>query len=199
MAVRKISVPGCLIAGLALLVLGYLLLYGLGALLIVADPIKSMDAVAPLGGGSPERVTEAVRLIGLYPRAALILTEPGEVKPGAGPGSLYYRQLAIDSGLSPYAILLTEGAQASTRDEAAAILRLMQAHGMQTLIVVTEPYHTRRARMTFREVFKGSGLVVRVHPVANHWYRPGTWFLSVDGWWMTFNEYAKLARDLVGF
>jgi uncharacterized SAM-binding protein YcdF (DUF218 family) len=183
----------CFLAALALLALAYLLLRGAGAFLIVSDPLKQADAVVPLGGGSAERVTEAVQIIQQYPRALLILTEPGEVKPGEGSGSTFYRQVAVESGLSPHSILITEGIQSSTRDEAAAVLRLMQAHGMKTVIVVTEPYHTRRARMIFRDAFKGSGLVVRLHPVSNHWYRPDTWFLSAEGWRMTLNEYIRLA------
>lgn len=188
----------CLLVVLSLLALGYLFLRGLGAFLIAGDPLKPADAVVPLGGGSAARVTEAVRLMKAYPRAALILTEPGEVKPGEGPGSTFYRQVAIESGLSPNAILMTEGIQSSTRDEAAAVLRLMQAHGMKTVIVVTEPYHTQRARMIFRDAFKGSGRVVRVQPVIDHWYRSGTWFLSWEGWRMTFKEYAKMVGYQLG-
>lgn len=195
---RKLNAPSCLWVGLAILVMGYLGLRGLGALLIAGDALKPADAVVPLGGGSTGRVTEAVRLVNLYPRAVLILTEPGEVKAGEGPGSAFYRQTAIDSGLSPFAILTTEGVQSSTRGEAAAILRLMQARNMQTVIVVTEPYHTQRARIIFRDAFKGSGLEVRVHPVPDHWYRPDSWFLSVDGWSMTLNEFIKIAAYRLG-
>lgn len=195
---RKLGLSACLLVGLALLGLGYLLLRVLGAFLITGDPLKQPDAVTPLGGGSAGRVTEAVALLKQYPHAYLILTEPGEVKPGDGSGSAYYRQIAIESGLSEHAILITEGIQRSTRDEAGAVLALMQAQHMQTVIVVTEPYHTQRARMIFRDVFKGSGLVVRVHPVPDHWYRSDTWFLSAEGWRMTFNEYIKIASYWLG-
>lgn len=182
----------CVLAALAALILVYLLLYGAGAFLIVSDPLKQADAVVPLGGGSAERVIEAVKIIQQYPRAMLILTEPGEVEPGEGSGSTFYWQVAVENGLSPHSILVTEGVQGSTRDEAVAVLHLMQAQQMKSVIVVTEPYHTRRARNIFRDVFKGSGLTVRVHSVSNHWYRPDTWFLSAEGWQMTLNEYIKL-------
>ena len=194
----RFGVRTCLLIILTFLALGYLFLRGLGAFLITGDALKQPDAVVPLGGGSAARVTEAVRLIQLYPRAALILTEPGEVKPGEGLGSNFYWQVAIENGLSPHAILITEGIQSSTRDEAAAVLRLMQAHAMKTVIVVTEPYHTQRARMIFRDTFKGSGMVVRVHPVTDHWYRSGTWFLSWEGWRLTLKEYVKMAGYELG-
>ena len=195
---RYFSPRTCLLVFLTILALGYLLLRGLGAFLITGDSLKQPDGVVPLGGGSATRVTEAVRLIKLYPRTTLILTEPGEVQPGEGLGSSFYRQVAIESGLSPHAILMTDGIQSSTHEEAAAVLRLMQAHSMKTVIVVTEPYHTQRARMIFRDAFKGSGLTVRVHPVADHWYRSDTWFLSLEGWRLTINEYVKMAGYQLG-
>lgn len=74
----------------------------------------------------------------------------------------------------------------------------MEKHQYQSVIVVTEPYHTQRARMIFRDVFRGSGKVVCVHPVLSHWYRSGTWFLSLDGWQLTINEYVKMAGYLTG-
>jgi uncharacterized SAM-binding protein YcdF (DUF218 family) len=66
------------------------------------------------------------------------------------------------------------------------------------VIVVTDPFHTQRTRMIFREVFDGSGRSVRVHPVPGHWYRSGTWFLSVAGWGNTLREYAKMTGYMLG-
>jgi uncharacterized SAM-binding protein YcdF (DUF218 family) len=95
--------------------------------------------------------------------------------------------------------MITEGIQGSTHDEAEAVLRLMEQHQLQSVIVVTDPFHTQRARMIFREVFDGSGKTVRVHPVPNHWYRSATWFFSEEGWQHTLLEYAKMAGFMLGF
>lgn len=183
----------CLLALLMLAALGYLFLRGLGAFLITGDTLKGSDAVVALGGGGEWRVAEAVNLINnKHAGYWLILTEPGELTTGEGLGSRFFRTVAIEHGLSPYAILITDGTQGSTHDEAVAVLRLMEQHDFKSVIVVTDPFHTQRARLIFRDVFRGSGRSVRIHPVPDHWYRSGTWFLSADGWELTIREYAKL-------
>ena len=82
-------------------------------------------------------------------------------------------------------------------DEAEAVLRLMRRHDYKTVIVVTDPFHTYRARLIFRDAFRGSGLTVRVHPVTDLWYRSNTWFLSAAGWANTAREYIKLVGYLI--
>jgi uncharacterized SAM-binding protein YcdF (DUF218 family) len=189
---RRLGGRTCLLAVLVALALLYLGLRGVGAFLITGDRLKKADIVVPLGGGGEWRVVEAVKLINERLATNLVLTEPGETTPGEGPGSRHFRMVAIENGLSPYAIQVTDGIQASTRDEAEAVLRLMRQHQYQSVIVVTDPFHTQRARLIFRDAFRGSGLTVRVHPVSNHWYRSDTWFLSADGWANTLREYVKL-------
>jgi uncharacterized SAM-binding protein YcdF (DUF218 family) len=183
----------CLLVLLAILSILYLGLRGMGAFLITGDSLKKADVVVPLGGGGEWRVVEAVHLIEKRYAVSLVLTEPGETTPGEGPGSRFFRSVAIENGLSANAIEVTEGVQRSTEDEAQAVLKLMQKHQYKSVIVVTDPFHTQRARLIFRDVFRGSGLSVRVHPVSDHWYRSSTWFLSADGWANTLREYIKLA------
>ncbi len=183
----------CLLVALVALGLLYLALRAAGAFLITGDRLKQANLVVALGGGGEWRVVEAVHLIQQRYATNLVLTEPGETGPGEGMGSRFFRSVAIENGLSPFAIIITEGVQHSTYDEARAVLALMQKHQYQSVIVVTDPYHTQRARLIFREVFRGSGLTVRVHPVSNHWYNSKTWFFSLDGWANTIREYVKLA------
>lgn len=193
------SLSSCLLAFLAAAALLYVLLRAAGAFLIIGDELKKGAVVVALGGGGDWRVEEAVRLIEQKWATTLILTEPGEIIPGEGPASRHFREVAITNGLSPFAIILTEGVQRSTHDEAEAVLALMQKHKYKTVIVVTDPFHTQRTRMIFREVFDESGLVVRVHPVQNHWYRSDTWFLSWEGWDSTIREYGKILGFWLGF
>ena len=178
--------------------LTYLGLRGAGAFLIVSDRIKKSDAVVVLGGGDQQRVKQAVQLVMDQQGGYLLITEPGEVKPGQGMGSQAVRTEAIEDGLSPYAILITEGISRSTYDESRAVLAFMQKRHFQSVIVVTDPYHTRRAQIIFRDTFRGSGLGVRIYPVQNSWYRSNTWFLSADGWGSTVREYVKLTGYMLG-
>lgn len=183
----------CLFLALLTLALGYLGLRAAGAFLITGDPLQKADAVVVLGGGDDLRVHEGVQLVLDGYASWLVLTEPGELSPGTGLGSQVFRGVAIASGLSPNAILITEQVSQSTADEAQAILQLMAQKGLHSVIVVTEPYHTQRTRLIFHRAFAGSDYAVRVYPVQGHWYRSDGWFLSVAGWGHTVREYGKLA------
>lgn len=201
---RRPTHPGaglwsCALILLLLIGLLYLGLRGLGALLITGDSLERGDAVVVLGGGGEHRVAEAVRLVKERYGLWLIITEPGEKTPGEGPGSRVFHNVAILEGVSPDVILITERTAQNTYQEAEAVLHTMEKHQLKSIIVVTDPFHTQRTRMIFRDVFSGSGLVVRVHPVPGHWYRSTTWFLSLEGWGHTIREYIKMVGFLVGF
>ncbi len=188
----------CLLGLLGALSLVYLGLRGAGAFLITGDPLERGDAVVVLGGGGEERVVEAVRLVQEHYGLWLIVTEPGEMVEGQGPGSQVFRNVAILEGISPDVILITEKTAQNTLQEAEAVLGTMQKHQLKSIIVVTDPFHTQRTRMIFHSVFTGSGLTVRVHPVSGHWYRSSTWFLSRAGWGNTLREYVKILGFLTG-
>ncbi|MBE0699158.1 MAG: YdcF family protein [Anaerolineaceae bacterium] len=195
---RKPGWCSCLFGFLAGLALLYLLLRGAGAFLITGDPLERGDAVVVLGGGGEQRVVEAVRLVQERYGLWLIVTEPGEVVPGEGPGSEVFRWVAILEGISPDVILITTKTARNTYEEAEAVLDTMRKHKLNSIIVVTDPFHTQRTRLIFKSVFTGSGLTVRIHPIPGHWYRSTTWFLSLEGWGNTLREYVKLFSFFTG-
>jgi uncharacterized SAM-binding protein YcdF (DUF218 family) len=67
----------------------------------------------------------------------------------------------------------------------------------KSMIVVTEPYHTRRSYYTFRKVFKGSGIRVMLYPVQNSWYKVDDWWKTRSGFRLTGEEYVKLVYYLI--
>jgi len=188
----------CVLVLLVVACLLYLFLRGLGAFLITGDRLEPSDVVVPLGGGGDHRVKEAVRLMQERYALWMIITEPGELEPGEGLGSQYFRITAIESGLSPHAILISEDIAKSTYDEARSVRKLMERHQYKSVIIVNDPFHTQRTRMIFRDVFRDSSITVRVHPVPNHPYRSGSWFFSLEGWGHTIREYVKMVGYLTG-
>ncbi len=175
----------------------YLALRLAGAILIIADPLEKADAVVVLSGGN-ERLPEATRLMGERYGHWLIITETGEVRPGVL-GSDDLRAEANRLGIPSTSILVTERTVTSTRDEAVAVLHLMEARDFSSCIVVTDPFHTLRTRVVFRDIFRGSDKHVMVSPVPASWYRSRDWFLSARGWQYTLQEYFKLTLYLLGF
>ena len=65
--------------------------------------------------------------------------------------------------------------------------------GVRSMIVVTSPYHTRRARWILRRVFDGSGVAVKIDAALpdDKTPQPATWWLTGRGWHDVASEYAK--------
>lgn len=179
--------------------LSYLFLRGLGAYLIVADSLEKSEAVVVLSGGGNPRLEEAGRLYKEGLADKFILTETGNKIAGYNQDYSFYETLKIlNMDIPPTAIYITEEHAIDTYAEAVAVLDLMKKHHFRSCIIVTDPHHTRRARLIFRDVFAGSDIIVRFWPATNHWYRSDTWFLSPSGWFATVSEYTGLVVYQLG-
>jgi uncharacterized SAM-binding protein YcdF (DUF218 family) len=199
---KTVARRGCLITagGLAALAIGvpllaaliYLTLRLAGAYLVVnATPQKS-DVIVLLSGGSPQRTQEAVDLYHERYAQLLVITDTSDAMPDGTLVSDFTRMDLILRGVSPNEVKVTEHTVNNTRDEAQAVLHLMQIHHLQSCIVVTDPFHSRRTQLIFRDVFRGSDLSFQVVSARGHWYQSATWFLSLEGWSNTVREYVKL-------
>jgi uncharacterized SAM-binding protein YcdF (DUF218 family) len=82
----------------------------------------------------------------------------------------------------------------STYDESLTLRDYATARGLRSLLVVTSPYHSRRALWTLRRVFRGSDVAVGLDPVAAGQQSPApvAWWLDRRGWQTVAAEYPKL-------
>lgn len=196
---RRKRKSGCLVLVAAAPVLVFLLLWALGGFLVVGDRLQRSDTVVLLSGGDIARLGEAVRIYQAGLAHRLLITETGSIPKGGGPrASTLLQRQAVTEGVAAGDIQTTLGKSSSTRDEAAAVLEFCEREGLDSIIVVTDPYHTRRTQLIFKDVFSGSGIQVSIRPVRDHWYRSMTWFLHLRGWQMTISEYAKLTAMMFG-
>jgi uncharacterized SAM-binding protein YcdF (DUF218 family) len=169
-------------------------LTGMGAILVIADPVKKADAVVILSGGDKQRMEEAISLYEEKYAGTIILTETGSKVSGFDTEYSFEQRLAlIDAGIPSTAILIAPEHVKSTREEARAVLDLVKNENTHGIIVVTDSYHTLRTRLIWREVFQNSGINIIVRPDRGGWYKSSTWWLSKDGWETTILEYVKLA------
>lgn len=193
-----------MLGGLALLMLAAFvlefILTAIGGILIIADPLKKADAVVVLSGGSDlSRMQEAARLYKDKYADMFILTETGQELRNFNESATFYFQLqAMDMGVPSGAILITEQHASSTYEEAKAVRKLLEQRQFKSCIVVTDPFHTFRTRLIFREVFQDSGITVRVRPVRGHWYRSTTWWTTAEGREATIQEYIKIFGYFLG-
>lgn len=182
---------------IALLVAMFLLPYGL----LVRSAPPHADALVILSGSATylERADHAARLwhAGRAPR--IILTYDGQsagwdVRRQRNPS---FSERSADElqrlGVPLTAIDTIPDLVTTTHDEAARVRLYAEAKGLQSLIFVTTPYHTRRARWTVERVFAGSRVATGIEapPPGQQSPAPLTWWASVTGWKLVPGEYVK--------
>jgi uncharacterized SAM-binding protein YcdF (DUF218 family) len=64
---------------------------------------------------------------------------------------------------------------------------LQSAH---RIILVTSPYHQRRASIEFGRIF-GDNVDIANHPTPSDHAWPPTWYLTSAGWWLALSETVK--------
>ena len=141
----------------------YLLLFQTNFVWLLARPLKIVDAPqaadcivvfaggvgesGKAGGGYQERVKQAADLYHSG-RASHLVLASGFVF--AFPEAEIMRALAIDNGVPASAIELETGV-VNTHDYVVSSQRILRAHGWRRALVVSSPYHMRRALLTWRK------------------------------------------------
>ena len=194
--VAKIGFPGLFFLLIIVLVLGFVGLRALGAYLIVSSDLQAANAIVVLSGGDESRMNEALQLYNENYARMIILTETGQTAEGYSElHSFDMRIVLLSNGVPSGNMLITDHVVSSTRDEALAVKTIMISQQMKSAIIVTDPYHTRRALNIFKEIIKDTDIQLSIRPVHNSWYNSRTWFLKFDGWKYTILEYLKLLAD----
>jgi uncharacterized SAM-binding protein YcdF (DUF218 family) len=159
-----------------------------GEWLVVEDAHGSADAVVVLAGDPGyERTATAASLLE-HGRGRLLIVTGGEAGPGDSARSL--REFAVGLGV-PLDRIRMEEASRSTREEFVALVPILRAEGVRTVIVVTSPYHARRARLAARKAL--AGVTVFVCPAAPSAWTPHAWWRTAASRRVVLTEYAKLA------
>jgi uncharacterized SAM-binding protein YcdF (DUF218 family) len=169
-----------------------------GAFLIYQDHIEAADAVLILGGGKKERVQQGIELVNKKYSGWMIFT--GDyIDPIFAENThwaLEAQKLAVHEGLKKDMLIPILNSQ-STRDDAELAKEVCLKKHFKSLIVISEPYHTRRAHYVFDKVYKKSGIKIIIYPVQNSWYKSDTWWKSKTGYWDTNIEYQKMLYYLI--
>jgi hypothetical protein len=79
-----------------------------------------------------------------------------------------------------------------TFGDAVVTLRVAREHGFRTVLLVTSPYHTRRAAWVFSRVLEGTGIRFGVYPSAAFYMEYDRWWSTGHGRWAVLGEHVKL-------
>ncbi len=190
---------GVVIVLLLASLVGYLFLRAAGAYLIIADDLIPVDAIIIMGGGNEGRMDEALELYREKYARIVILTETGErIDEFDYLQSFDLRIQLLNNGVPSGNILITDTKVTSTLEEAQAVKQLLERRQFSSAIIVTDPYHTKRTSIIFKDVFSEQDIKLHFRPVNPSWYNSRTWFLTADGWKYTILEYVKLLAYKLG-
>ena len=148
------------------------------------------DAIVAISGGDTDaRTREAIRLYKASWAPELVLSGAAEDKTSIS-NAAAMRGQAIRAGVPDDAITLDEHAS-DTAGNAAGLRSLMNQSKLQRVIVVTSPYHQRRASIEFKRAL-GPTVTVVSHPTSEDKYWPSLWWLNPYSWYLAVSEIGKL-------
>jgi uncharacterized SAM-binding protein YcdF (DUF218 family) len=102
---------------------------------------------------------------------------------------------AIAKGV-PDAAILVEPTSTTTEENARLVASLMKAQGLESAILVTSPYHQRRAANLFAKEFAPANLTFSNYPARDPQWDPNTWWLHEPARTLTAVELAKLSVEV---
>jgi uncharacterized SAM-binding protein YcdF (DUF218 family) len=172
-------------------------LVAVGHLLAVSDPLAPADAIVAISGDATgARVETAIALWkGRY--APLLVFSGASLDPESAPSAELMKREAVRRGIPDDAIVV-EGTAATTEENAARVAEVMRKRGLHTAILVTSPYHQRRAALLFARSFSPDGLAFRNHPADDPQWDANTWWVREPSRSLTMVELAKLGAVIVG-
>lgn len=200
---RRVSRRRALLLIAALLLAWPPLAWAAARWLVIDSRPERADALVVLGGSSTyeERTEHAARLFREGFAPVVLLTDDGRrggwsQAEQRNPFFVERAAASLEAAGVPAVDVETLKPQTSSTYEEARLLRdYATARGLNSLLIVTSGYHSRRARWTFERVFRDTGVrvnVVSVEP-GQQTPAPSTWWLSPRGWRMVALEYLKLA------
>lgn len=153
---------------------------GAGFFLSPQNALEKSDVIIAISGGETrQRVAEAVQLY--KDDWAPLLIMSGAARDDGPSNALTMQNMAIAAGVPKNKILIEESA-VNTAANAKFVQDIIQDNKFTKVILVTSPYHQRRASLAFTKALQG--LPVKI---INHSSTDSIW--RKNGWW--WDEWAR--------
>lgn len=169
----------------------------------VSERPHAVDYVMVLGGGDETRPFVAAALYGASLAKGVIVPSverAPEVEDGLyPPEEVVIRRALHHEGVPETAIIVLDGLVGSTRAEAEALGRFLDAHPDASIGVVTTHYHTRRARLLFQRTLGERAARVCFFAAPVDGFTPDNWWRFSHGVASYSEEYLKFALYRLGY
>lgn len=179
-------------AMLVLILLATLGLLGPGFFLDTPQPPPRLsDAIVVISGD--EQMARFQEGVNLYERGmGRFLVFSGAAFDNGTSNADVMRALALRRGV-PSSAILEERLGEDTWGNAVYTREVLEEHGLRSAILVTSPYHARRAKLTFDAAYAGSGIQLTVHAAPDSQWRKLSWWQQAETRHLTLTELQKLA------
>lgn len=188
-------IVGLFVGILLMLGLGVFALAAVGHALAVEDPLDKADVIVAISGDTGARANTAIALW-KQGYAPVIVFSGAAIDPDSVSSAEIMRREALRQGV-PESATLIEPASATTEENASEVARLMVQRKMRSAILVTSPYHQRRAALLFTRSFEPVGLALRNYPARDPEWDPNFWWRHDPLRSRTLIEIAKLGAELL--
>ena len=185
--------PRVFFAVLVIAVVAACVRYG-GTGLVVERRVESADLIVSLASHEWERLPAAARLAARYSTSRLVLTLPPAITElnchACGERVARLVRMGVDARRITI-VPLQDGS--GTYGEALAVRRFSRTTPIRKLMIVTSPYHTRRALATFRTVFRDVPTHIGIEPAADSPAHPQRWWRTpYDRWYVRYEWLATV-------
>lgn len=176
------------VAGILFLTHGFVLTKA-AEMLIKKDEMKPADVIVVLAGEQEERVIYGTKLFrDDWARKDRIILAGGPLVWKYTWASLMKEQ-AESLGIPGKKILLEDKSR-STEEDAFYTKEILQENGFKSIILVTSPYHSRRAALIFKSVL-GSEFKIISAPADESWFNVNDWWKRRRDRSAVLNEFSK--------
>ena len=157
------------------------------------DSLAKVDAIVVVSGGDTDaRITEGVKLYQQKWAPKIIFS--GAAAEGDVSNALAMARIAIASGVPAEDTIIEEKSK-TTVENADFTAKIIHDNGMKSIILVTSPYHQRRAYEQFRS-FLGKDFVILNHSSKDTTWRKQTWWENANARFLTLGEIMKNFYEL---
>lgn len=160
-----------------------------GFFLSPQDSLEKADAIVVISGGETrQRVAEGVNLFNADWAPLLIMS--GAAKDEKVSNAVAMKQIAVSLGV-PKEKILTEEAATNTLDNAKLVRDIIADKKFTKIILVTSPYHQRRASVAFGKAMKGLPVKIINHSSTDSLWRKNGWWQDEWSRYLTLSELQK--------
>ena len=173
------------------------LLSGMGKYLVTDEPLTAADAIVVLSCGFPERAMEAADLYRQRLAPKIFLTKMKRSASHRYVESALHIDLPDEDemniqilrrlGVKRETIYVAAEEINSTEDEARVLKPMFEAQGIQSILLVTSKYHTKRASKIFRLIL---GKEIQVTPAPSRYDT-----FDAEKWWRKREDARQVAYE----